>query len=158
MELKDKLESILETQLKAKGLDNEQHHKRLKAELQEVEMQGEEAYFLDLYEKGIKYEQNENDLLIVYLLDIASDFDINKSTVFIQRSAQYFPGKGTTTKEPKTKSEKSMRNYEYSLRTFQKNIIKWQAAKKFCERRGFEFYILTPKFFQDKENPKVKLF
>lgn len=61
-------------------------------------------------------------------------------------------------KEPKTKTMTSLRNYEYALITFQKNIIKWQAAKKFCERRGIEFYIITQEFFKDKDNPKVKLF
>jgi hypothetical protein len=61
-------------------------------------------------------------------------------------------------KEPKTKTAKSLKNYEYALRTFQKNIIKWSAAKKFCEKKGIEFYIITPKFFEDKDNPKVKLF
>ena len=37
-----------------------------------------------------------------------SDFNIEKSTVFIQRSAQYLPGQGTFTKEPKTKSGKRL--------------------------------------------------
>ena len=59
-------------------------------------------------------------------------------------------------KEPKNKTAKSLKNYEYALRTFQKNIIKWQAAKQFCERRGMEFFIMTPKFFQ--ESNKIKLF
>jgi hypothetical protein len=61
-------------------------------------------------------------------------------------------------KEPKTRTMKALENYEYSLRTFQKNIIKWSAAKKFCDRRGIEFFIITPKFFDDPENPKIKLF
>jgi len=37
-----------------------------------------------------------------------SDFNIIKSSVFIQRSAQYLPGKGTTTKEPNTKAGKRL--------------------------------------------------
>jgi hypothetical protein len=61
-------------------------------------------------------------------------------------------------KEPKTKTQKSLKNYEYALRTFQKNIIKWTAAKKFCDRKGIEFFILTEKFFDDPDNPKIKLF
>ena len=37
-----------------------------------------------------------------------SDFNMEKSTVFIQRTAQYLPGQGTFTKEPKTKSGKRL--------------------------------------------------
>jgi len=59
-------------------------------------------------------------------------------------------------KEPKNKTAKSLRNYEYALRTFHKNIIKWQAAKNFCERRGMEFFVMTEQFFQ--ADNKIKLF
>jgi len=58
-------------------------------------------------------------------------------------------------KEPQTKTMKSLRNYEYALKTFHKNIIKWQAAKTFCEKRGIEFFIITEKYFTDD---KIKIF
>jgi hypothetical protein len=58
-------------------------------------------------------------------------------------------------KEPKTKTMKSLENYEYRLRTYVKNINKWEAAEKYCNKRSISFYILTEDYFKDK---KIKLF
>lgn len=58
-------------------------------------------------------------------------------------------------KEPKKFSMKANENYEYRLRTFQKNLLKWESANKFCEKRGIKFKVITEKFFDDKS---VKLF
>ena len=44
---------------------------------------------------------------------------------------------------PKTKGQKAMARYAEELRTYQVNIAKWQAARKFCEERGFKFEIIT---------------
>jgi hypothetical protein len=54
-------------------------------------------------------------------------------------------------KEPKRKTEKSLRNYEYALRTYIKNLNKWEAAEKYCKKRSIKFYILTEKYFEDKQ-------
>lgn len=75
---KDKLLTILVKKLREKNIDNHQHRKRLKSEIEEIELQGEYEYFLKLYEEGVKYSSNENNLLTAYLLDIVLDFDINK--------------------------------------------------------------------------------
>lgn len=55
----------------------EAHEERLALELREVNTLNEADYFLSLAEKGDKYE-NENNLIIPYLLGICDEFDITK--------------------------------------------------------------------------------
>lgn len=118
---------------------------------------------------AIPYEYYENGNLSVhrYYPDAYCEFrlsngDTRKVVLEIKPSTEYRLDEKTgdlvPPKEPKNKTMKSMKNYEYALRTFHKNILKWQAAKKYCEKRGIEFYIISPKFFDDKDNPKIKLF
>jgi len=57
--------------------------------------------------------------------------------------------------EPKKLSIKSLRNYEYRLKTYITNLNKWESAEKYCNKRGMTFYILTEKYFDDKQ---IKLF
>jgi len=58
-------------------------------------------------------------------------------------------------KEPKKMSIKSLQNYEYRLKSYITNLNKWEAAEKYCKKRGMDFYILTEKYFDDKQ---IKLF
>lgn len=58
-------------------------------------------------------------------------------------------------KEPKKFTIKANENYEYRLKTYQKNLLKWKSAKEYCDRRGIKFFILTEKYFDDKN---IKLF
>jgi len=127
-------------------------------------------YYLDMNKKvskwcaehvTIPYEINENGHYSThryypdaYCEIIKSDGNTQRVVIEIKPWSEYRDLEPP--KEPKNKTMKSLRNYEYALRTFQKNIIKWQAAKKFCERRGMEFYIMTEKFFQ--ADNKIKLF
>lgn len=57
--------------------------------------------------------------------------------------------------EPKKNSIKSLENYEYRLKTYIKNLNKWEAAEKYCNKKGMSFHILTEKYFNDKQ---IKLF
>lgn len=57
--------------------------------------------------------------------------------------------------EPKKMSIKSLQNYEYRLKTYLKNINKWEAADKYCKKRGMSFHVITEKYFDDKQ---IKLF
>jgi len=57
--------------------------------------------------------------------------------------------------EPKKHTVKSLENYEYSLKTYIKNLNKWDAAEKYCKKRGISFCVLTEKYFEDKQ---IKLF
>lgn len=77
-------EFCLEKLREKKLSDNPKYLKRLEWELAEVETQDKESYFLNLYEKKIKYKENQNNLLIPYLLDIVSDFQIEKEPAFYQ--------------------------------------------------------------------------
>lgn len=44
---------------------------------------------------------------------------------------------------PKKQTEKSMESYKNAVETYLINQSKWEAAKKFCEEKGFKFLILT---------------
>ena len=59
-----------------KGLGDE-YAAQLKEEMREVAAQDAENYFLSLYEKGVKYPYNQNNLLTPYLLGIVPDFNIS---------------------------------------------------------------------------------
>lgn len=57
--------------------------------------------------------------------------------------------------EPVKKSIKSLNNYKYSLKTYIVNQLKWDSAEKYCKRKGMNFFVLTEKYF---ENKQIKLF
>ncbi len=78
---KEKLTLILGKILETKGL-GEEYRKRLAVELAEVDAQDEYDYFLELFQNKTKYPENENNLLIPFLLGIVPDFDINKESAF----------------------------------------------------------------------------
>lgn len=46
---------------------------------------------------------------------------------------------------PKRFSTKAMKNFEYAIISYQKNMYKWSKAKEFCDMRGMEFKIITEK-------------
>jgi len=72
------LRILLLEKLSEKGFDSDlKYQKRLRYELIEVETQGYSDYFLDLYKNKIK-KNNENNLLIPYLLDICDDINIDE--------------------------------------------------------------------------------
>src|SRR5471030_333154 len=84
---KEKLLEICQTVLIAQGLNDEIHQKRFSLEIKEIDAQNEYEYFLDLYNKKIQYPENQNNLLIPYLLGIVSDFDITKQPMWIYGDA-----------------------------------------------------------------------
>ena len=51
---------------------------------------------------------------------------------------------------PKNESVKSLTNYEYSLRTFMKNKMKWAKAVEWCQKRGLKFIIITEEHLKRK--------
>jgi DNA polymerase III alpha subunit len=57
---------------------------RLKVEIKEIENQAEYDYFLELYEKRAKFQKNENNLLVPYLLGLTDEFDISSDPAHIQ--------------------------------------------------------------------------
>jgi Straboviridae/Kyanoviridae head completion nuclease len=49
-------------------------------------------------------------------------------------------------KPPKNfKSLKAYESFEYQLKTFQKNLAKWEAAKKWCDDRYLKFWLISEK-------------
>lgn len=71
--------------LRAKGLYEEKRYaKRLKWETEEIIAKEKHEYFLDLYDKKVKYPKNQNNLLVCWLLGLVPDHDIEKdpSNVF----------------------------------------------------------------------------
>jgi len=45
--------------------------------------------------------------------------------------------------QPKKQTLKMLENYEYSLRTYKKNLHKWAFTKEWCARRNMKFIIIT---------------
>lgn len=79
-----KIKEICLEKLKIKKLENDERYlKRLEWELIEVENQNKENYFVDLFSRNIKYSENQNNLLVPYLLDIVKDFDIEQDPAFV---------------------------------------------------------------------------
>ena len=76
MKKKEELLEELQKQLKLRNLDDQKHQERLAYELKQINILDEFDYFCDLWEKGLKFACNKNNLLTVYLLGIVDDFDI----------------------------------------------------------------------------------
>lgn len=55
-----------------------------------------------------------------------------------------------TPKQPKRQTLKMLENYEYSLRTFKKNLHKWAYTKEWCEKRNLTFKIITEEWLKEK--------
>ena len=49
------------------------------------------------------------------------------------------------TKPPRRTKKKSKKTMLYESHTYAKNTAKWDAARKYCKKRGFEFVIITEK-------------
>jgi DNA polymerase-3 subunit alpha len=72
-----------------KGLETKQllsgtYKDRLKLELKEIDQQGDHEYFLKLVEKKSKFAQNENNLLIPFLLDLVDNVDLDTPPAYAQ--------------------------------------------------------------------------
>lgn len=71
--------------LEEKNLSKEPKYvKRLEWELSEIENQKKESYFLELFEKKTIFKENQNNLLVPFILDIVKDFDIDREPAFFQ--------------------------------------------------------------------------
>jgi len=51
-------------------------------------------------------------------------------------------------KPPKRKTAKAMRNYNLAKLEVLKNTFKWEAAEKYCKKRGWVFKVITEKHLQ----------
>lgn len=58
--------------------DDPVYRDRLSYELKQIKIREEEEYFLDLYDRKVKFPYNEHNLLVAHLLGLVDDVDINK--------------------------------------------------------------------------------
>ena len=74
--------------LESKGLTTDVYKERLKREIKAIDEQAEHEYLLNLHDKfksqGLIFTENENNLLVAYLLGLTNQFDINSDPVFVQ--------------------------------------------------------------------------
>ena len=84
MEAKDELSKLCYNFLENKVDNNLKliYKKRLKEELIHIDVQNEYDYFLNLYNLNKKYQKNENNLIVPWLLGICHDFDINEESAY----------------------------------------------------------------------------
>jgi hypothetical protein len=47
-------------------------------------------------------------------------------------------------------TSKQLKNFEYSLKMYNKNLSKWTHMIEYCDRKGFEFIIITEKLLGTK--------
>jgi hypothetical protein len=69
---------------------------------------------------------------------VRSDGGISKVVAEVKPSSE--------TREPKLPNNptaKQLKNFEYALKMWNKNLSKWKYMIEWCERKGFEFIIIT---------------
>lgn len=84
IDTKEEIIKVCYTRIKELNLFDQKHKDRLLYEIKQIDIQMEYDYFYDLYIKQEKFEKNENNLFVCYLLGLVDDFDINKEPVMIQ--------------------------------------------------------------------------
>jgi len=83
MTSKDRLQDLCQQALVDKGFANDVYKIRLRDEFMHVDVQGEYEYFLDLYDRKVRYPKNQHNLLIPYLLGIVDHFDIEQDSAHV---------------------------------------------------------------------------
>ena len=77
-------------------------------------------------------------------------YELKKSDGSIRRVvAEVKPLKET--QEPKVPSKatsKQLKNFEYDLKMYNKNLSKWKHMIEYCDRKGFEFIIITEQYLK----------
>lgn len=90
---------------------------------------------------AIKYIKPTDHKLHRYYIDFFIQFSTgDRFLVEVKPYSQI-----SSPKKPKTKTEKSQRNYQIALRTYAINTAKWNAAKEFCRKNDMKFIFLTEK-------------
>jgi len=78
------------------------------------------------------------------------DGTITKTVIEIKPYKETIPPES-----PKRNTAKSLENHEYRMKMYIRNLAKWKAAKKHCDKIGVDFVLMTERYF---ENTQVKLF
>lgn len=58
--------------------------------------------------------------------------------------------------KPIKTTARKLESFEYEVKTWHKNILKWNAAIDFCKNRGLDFLIITEKYLFPHKLPKKK--
>jgi len=82
MTKKELLKKLCLGRMKKLGILDAAHLARLKNELIEIEVQDQYEYFLGHCKSGTRWEHNDHNLLVPYLLNLCPEFDITKETAF----------------------------------------------------------------------------
>lgn len=53
-------------------------------------------------------------------------------------------------KLPNNPSAKQLKNFEYALKMYNKNLSKWKYMMEYCDRKGFKFIIITEDYLGSK--------
>lgn len=68
--------------MKDKGLLDERHKDRFKLELKEISTQNMVEYFITAFDSKQKWIENENNLLVAFLLDLVDEFNIDELPIY----------------------------------------------------------------------------
>lgn len=79
---KERLHDLCQQGLVARGLSGERVEKRLAEELAEIVKLGDVGYFLDLYNRRVKYAHNENNSLVAYLLGVVNNISLEREVEY----------------------------------------------------------------------------
>lgn len=94
-------------------------------------------YFYEVDQKVHKYVTD------FYVEMRTRDGSIKKYVIEVKPSDQV-PGMAST-KPPKRKTAKALANYKNRMETLRKNQSKWDFARKYCQKKGYEFKVITEK-------------
>ena len=84
MEPKTRLIQLCALEMQRRGIyESNIYRDRFREEMKQINIQGEHDYFLELYDTRAKYVNNQNNMLIPWLLSICDDYDINKEAKFV---------------------------------------------------------------------------
>lgn len=87
----------------------------------------------------IGYDNNKHVYHIDFYVEIEDETETGKKMlVEVKPSTECKPPK-----KPNRITAKSLESYEYSLKMYQKNILKWQAARQYALDRGMQFVIVN---------------
>lgn len=115
--------------------------------------------FLDMNEKIIKWSSEipityfdlrgkSHQYFVDYYYELCINNDIQK---FQKVIAEIKPSSELVPPEkPINESAKKLKNYEYSVKTYTKNLLKWNAAADYAKNHNMEFIIITEKHLKQK--------
>jgi hypothetical protein len=94
---------------------------------------GEVVYKNRRYYPDFYYEMKSGDQIKMVVAEVKPKSEYNDVILFRE-------GKFVIPKDPSTKK---LKNLEYKFKMSQKNSAKWETMIEFCQKKGYEFIIIT---------------